>query len=254
MLKKITDFKYEIEKHGDMKVPGMIYTGESGLKDIGEEAITQVENVACLPGIRKYSIAMPDIHWGYGFPIGGVAAFDADEGVISPGGVGYDINCGVRMLRTNLDYEEIKDRLDGLADKLFNFVPSGVGSSGDIDLKKKELDKALVKGAAWAVERGYGSREDLERVEDSGRMEFNPDAGDIFERAYERGRDQLGTLGAGNHFLEVQRVDKIYLPEEADKLKLFKGQVVVMFHTGSRGFGYQVCDDYLRLFHGVSAK
>ncbi|MCX8094405.1 MAG: RtcB family protein [Candidatus Goldbacteria bacterium] len=253
-MKKITDYKFEIEKTEDMNVPGIIYCSEKLLNDIGNEPVTQVKNVATLPGIQKYSIAMPDIHWGYGFPIGGVAAFDYDEGIISPGGVGYDINCGVRMIRTHLDYDSIKDKIDELANSLFNSIPSGVGSSGAIVLKKKELIDVLKKGASWAIERGFGSISDLDRIEDAGNLDFNPDTDDISDKAIERGLDQLGTLGAGNHFLEIQKVENVYLPDIADKLGIFKNQIIIMFHTGSRGLGYQICDDYLHLFRNVAPK
>lgn len=251
-MKKISDYKFEIEKTEDMNVPGIIYINEKLLNDIGEEPVTQVKNVATLPGIQKYSIAMPDIHWGYGFPIGGVAAFDYDSGVISPGGVGYDINCGVRMIKTHLDYNDIKDKIDNLANSLFDSIPSGVGSSGAIVLKKKELINVLKKGASWAVEKGFGSHSDIDKTEDRGNLDFISDTDDISNRAIERGLDQLGTLGAGNHFLEIQKVDTVYLPDIADKLGVFKNQIIIMFHTGSRGLGYQICDDYLHLFRNVS--
>ncbi|HPD18936.1 MAG TPA: RtcB family protein, partial [Candidatus Goldiibacteriota bacterium] len=215
-MKKISDYKFEIEKKHDMNVPGIIYASEKLLKDIGNEPLMQVENVACLPGIQKYSIAMPDIHWGYGFPIGGVAAFDYDDGIISPGGVGYDINCGVRMIKTNLDYDEVRDKIDDLANGLFNAVPSGVGSSGAIVLTKKELFKVLKKGLLWAVSNGYGSSTDVNRAEEGGVLNFDSDTDDVSSRAIERGLDQLGTLGAGNHFLEIQKVDTVFLPSIAD--------------------------------------
>ncbi|MBP7791587.1 MAG: RtcB family protein [Candidatus Goldbacteria bacterium] len=253
-MKKISDYKFEIEKKHDMNVPGIIYASEKLLKDIGNEPLMQVENVACLPGIQKYSIAMPDIHWGYGFPIGGVAAFDYDDGIISPGGVGYDINCGVRMIKTNLDYDEIRDKIDDLANGLFNAVPSGVGSSGAIVLTKKELFKVLKKGLLWAVSNGYGSSTDVNRAEEGGVLNFDSDTDDVSSRAIERGLDQLGTLGAGNHFLEIQKVDTVFLPSIADKLGIFKNQIIIMFHTGSRGLGYQICDDYLHLFRSVFQK
>lgn len=253
-MKKISDYKFEIEKKQDMNVPGIIYASEKLLKDIGNEPITQVMNVATLPGIQRYSIAMPDIHWGYGFPIGGIAAFDYDKGVISPGGVGYDINCGVRMIKTQLDYNETKNKIDDLANALFNAVPSGVGSSGAIVLKKKELIDVLKKGASFAVERGFGIPSDLNKIEDRGKLDFDPGADDISDRAIERGLDQLGTLGAGNHFLEIQKVENIFMPDVADKLGIFKNQITIMFHTGSRGLGYQICDDYLHFFRNASPK
>lgn len=253
-MKKLSEYKFEIEKTDDMNTPGIIYANEKLLKDIGNEPITQVINVATLPGIQKYSIAMPDIHWGYGFPIGGVAAFDYDTGIISPGGVGYDINCGVRMIKTHLDYDSIKDKIDNLANALFNSIPSGVGSSGAIVLKKKELMDVLKKGAAWAVEKGFGSKSDLDKIENNGNLDFDPDSDDISSKAIERGLDQLGTLGAGNHFLEIQKVDTVFLPDIADKLGIFKNQIIIMFHTGSRGLGYQICDDYLHLFRNTVHK
>lgn len=237
-----------------MLVPGIIYGNEKTVTEAGEDSLAQVSNVACLPGIQEFSIAMPDIHLGYGFPIGGVAAFDAETGVIAPGGVGYDINCGVRAIRTNLEYEDIKNSMDGLANALYNAIPSGVGSSGEIILKKKELAKVLRKGAGWAVENGYGGAEDLERIEENGALEYDTETNDVSERAYERGADQMGTLGSGNHFLEIQRVEKIYNTAAADSLGLRKGQVTVMLHTGSRGFGYQVCDEYLKEFRGLSGE
>jgi len=245
MLKQISEFKYQLDQENGMKVPGMIYANHKILKDTGEEPLNQVKNVACLPGIQKYSFAMPDIHWGYGFPIGGVAAFDCENGVISPGGVGYDINCGVRMIATNLTQEEIKDKIDDIAVALYKAVPSGVGASGEIVLKKNEVKKVLEQGAEWALQHGMGWPEDLERIEDRGRMKFYGGADDISDRAFERGMDQLGTLGAGNHFLEVQRVDKLFMPEIAEKFGIIRDCIVIMFHTGSRGLGYQVCDDHL---------
>lgn len=253
-MKKLSEYKFEIEKEKEMNVPGIVYANEKLLKDIGEEPLKQVSNVACLPGIVNYSIAMPDIHWGYGFPIGGVAAFDTKEGVISPGGVGYDINCGVRMIRTDLFYNEIKDKIDELAINLYNNVPSGVGSSGKIILNKKELKNVIKKGAKWAIENGFGTGEDLERIEDNGQMECALESNDISERAYERGFDQLGTLGAGNHFLEIQKVDKIFRQDIAEKLNLRNDLIVIMFHTGSRGFGYQICDDYIGILRKVVHK
>jgi len=253
-MKKISDYKFEIEKKEEMNVPGLIYANEKLLKDIGEEPLKQVENVACLPGIVNYSIAMPDIHWGYGFPIGGVAAFDLENGIISPGGVGYDINCGVRMIRTNLLLSDIKDKIDDIAIALYNNVPSGVGSSGHIILKKNEIKNVIKKGAKWAIEHGFGFEEDLEKIEDKGCLDYNPDSDDISERAYERGLDQLGTLGAGNHFLEIQIVEKIFNPNIADKLNIYKDMVIIMFHTGSRGFGYQICDDYVVILKNSLAK
>jgi tRNA-splicing ligase RtcB len=219
----------------------------------GDQSLDQVANVAHLPGILCCSLAMPDIHFGYGFPIGGVAAFSVDEGVISPGGVGYDINCGCRLLATDLTVDDVRDRLHILADHLFRDVPSGVGSSGAIaTLSRKDLDRLLVKGSAWAVDQGFGSSEDLDHTEDRGAI-ASADPAAVSERAYSRGLDQVGTLGSGNHFLEVQVVDEILDPEAAAAFGLWAGQITVMVHCGSRGFGYQVCDDYLAVMGRASA-
>jgi tRNA-splicing ligase RtcB len=244
-LIKIHDYLWEIPKKGGMRVPGRVYATESMLKDIQKDkALEQVVNVAHLPGIQKYSIAMPDIHWGYGFPIGGVAAMDVEEGVISPGGVGYDINCGVRLMRTNLTEEEVRPRLRELVSELFNRVPSGVGSSGKIKLSKNDYKELIRKGAKWATERGWGETEDLERIEDHGTFS-GADYDTISQKAFERGSDELGTLGSGNHFLEVDIVDEINDPRVADDFGLFEDQVCVLIHCGSRGFGHQICTDYI---------
>jgi tRNA-splicing ligase RtcB len=225
---------------------------EKGLKD--DEALKQVVNVAHLPGIEKYSLAMPDIHWGYGFPIGGVAATNLDEGVISPGGVGYDINCGVRLATTNLEYEKIKTRVSELISKLFNAVPTGVGASGAIKkLSTTDLKKVLTKGSVWALENDLGSSSDVDFTEESGTIK-NADAEVVSKRAFERGADQVGTLGSGNHFLEIDVVEEVYDVKVADVFGLFKGQIVIQIHTGSRGLGYQVCDDYLKILLQASNK
>jgi tRNA-splicing ligase RtcB len=226
----------------------MIYADEKLLPKIREDqSLKQVANVAHLPGIVRYSLAMPDIHWGYGFPIGGVAATDPDEGgVISPGGVGYDINCGVRLVRTNLKESDVRPRLRDLIQQLFNHIPCGVGQSGAIRVSREDGRKLLVKGSRWSVERGYGVPEDLEHTEARGGLEgADPDA--VSNRAYERGHDQLGTLGSGNHFVEVQVVDRIFDEETARVLDLEKDQITLMIHSGSRGFGYQICDDFLEV-------
>ncbi len=247
-LERIDDYRWRIPQSykPGMRVPGLIFADEKILPQIRQDAsLEQVANVAHLPGIVGYSLAMPDIHWGYGFPIGGVAATDPDnEGVISPGGVGYDINCGVRLLKTNLRMEEIKPRLEELVIQLFNHIPCGVGQSGDIRVSKKEMRKVLQKGAAWAVENGYGTREDLDYTEARGALE-GADPDQVSERAYECGSDQLGTLGSGNHFLEIQAVDEIYDEVTANRLGFERGSVTVMIHSGSRGLGYQVCEDSL---------
>jgi len=248
-LEKIDDWRWQIPKtyKPGMRVPGLIYADEKMLKQIiKDKAPEQVANVAFLPGIVKYSLAMPDIHWGYGFSIGGVAATNIKEGgVISPAGVGYDINCGVRLIRTNLALEDVEDKIGKLMNLLYRNVPSGVGSAGNIRLSRTEEREMLKKGAEWAVKKGFGVPQDLEATEEYGAIKgADPDA--VSNRAYERGAPQLGTLGSGNHFLEVQVVDQIYDQVLAEKFGIFLGQITVMIHTGSRGFGYQVCDDYVR--------
>ena len=255
-LRKVDECIWEIPKTGRMRVPGRIYTNEKLMEALrGDESPQQVANVAHLPGIVRYSLAMPDIHYGYGFPIGGVAATDPlKDGVISPGGVGFDINCGIRLAATNLSYDEVKERLEELVNLLYHSIPSGVGSSGAIrKLSAKELRELMVKGAQWALEQGFGVPEDLEHTEENGRMDgADPDA--VSKRAIERGLDQAGTLGSGNHFLEIGVVEEVYNPALADALGLWKGQVVVWIHTGSRGFGHQVCDDYLQVMQKAVQK
>ena len=255
-LNKIRENLWEISPTDGMRVPGRIYISqkmiEQDLQD--SDAVKQVMNVAHLPGIQKYSLAMPDIHWGYGFPIGGVAATDAGEGVISPGGVGYDINCGVRLAVTSLEYEGIKNRIESLISSLFRNVPTGVGASGAIKkLSLKEMKSVLTRGSAWAVENDLGDSSDIEFTEESGTLK-NADADVVSPRAIERGIDQVGTLGSGNHFLEVDVVDEIYDENAASVMGIFKGQLVLLIHTGSRGLGYQVCDDYLKTLVKASSK
>lgn len=248
-INRIDDMLWEIPKSGGMNVPGRIYASQDMLENSiqNDEALKQVVNVAHLPGIMKYSLAMPDIHWGYGFPIGGVAATSVENGVISPGGVGYDINCGVRLARTNLDYESNKKMIPKLIETFFKDVPTGVGSSGAIKkLSQTEIKKILKSGSEWAVENNYGSDEDIYFTEEHGRLN-NADPSTVSGRAIERGLDQAGTLGSGNHFLEVDVVENILNKEIAETFGLFNGQIVIQIHTGSRGLGYQVCDDYLRL-------
>ena len=250
VINKVDDYRWEIPqsyKQG-MRVPALIYASESMLKHIWEdEAYVQVVNVAFLPGIVGRSLAMPDIHLGYGFAIGGVAATRLKDGVVSPGGVGFDINCGVRLLRTNLTEEEVKPKLEQLINALYVNIPSGVGSEGKIRVNEKELDKVLLKGAQWAVEKGYGEAEDIVVTEESGCLKrANPEK--VSDKAKKRGTPQLGTLGSGNHFLEVEVVAEIYDHEAARVMGIMEaGQVLFMVHTGSRGFGHQVCDDYVRL-------
>lgn len=248
-LEKIDDYRLKIPKSykSSMRVDGIIYVDSRLLEKVKEDqALEQVANVATLPGILGASMAMPDIHWGYGFPIGGVAGFDTKTGVISPGGVGYDINCGVRLLRTNLFRKDITpDILEKLVRSLFHNVPSGVGSTGKIRISEQEVKNVLIKGARWAYENGYGTKDDLEYTEEHGQM-AGADPSKISRRALERGAPQLGTLGAGNHFLEIQEVEEIYDQNAANIFKLEKGQITVMIHTGSRGLGYQVCDDNVK--------
>jgi len=248
-LEKIDEYRWRIPvsyKSG-MRVPGLIYAGEQMLKHIvDDQAPEQVANVAFLPGIVGYSLAMPDIHWGYGFAIGGVAAMRVSDGVISPGGVGFDINCGVRIMRTNLAVEEVRPKIQELIDALYYAVPSGLGSTGKIRLRAGEIEDVLVKGSRWAVENGYGRPEDLETTEENGEIP-GADPARVSSRAKERGIPQLGTLGSGNHFLEVGVVDEIYWPKVAGAMGIEEaGQVMLYVHCGSRGLGHQVAEDYIK--------
>ena len=246
-LEKIDDWCWRIPREGRMRTDGIVFAGEKLLESIrGDKCLEQVANVACLPGIVGPSIGMPDIHWGYGFPIGGVAGFDLDEGVISPGGVGYDINCGVRLLATQLAIDDVRDRMPDLVQGLFRNIPSGVGRARkDLRLGRREAQKMATLGAKWAVDSGFGEREDLQRIEEGGCLE-GADFNLVSERAFERGRSQLGTLGSGNHFVEVGFVDRVFDPGLAARIGLYPDTVTVIIHTGSRGFGHQICDDYLR--------
>lgn len=244
-LTKIDQYSWELPKTGGMLVPGIVYADDYLKKFIEKEnALKQVANVASLPGIIKASYAMPDIHTGYGFPIGGVAAFDWETGIISPGGVGYDINCGVRLAATDLEEKDIKSKVADIISAFYQNIPSGLGAKGNIKLSDKEEKKVLLMGAKWAVKKGYGKESDLTYMEDGGCM-TNADPDAISPRALERGKSQLGTLGAGNHFLEIGVVETVYEPEIAKVFGLFEGQVTLMTHTGSRGLGYQICDDFL---------
>jgi len=245
-LRKIDDNTWEIPAEGEMKVPARIYASARLLEDIRrDQTLVQARNVACLPGIVRRSFVMPDAHQGYGFPIGGVAAFDLDAGIISPGGVGYDINCGVRLLRTDYAETDVARKSKELLAAIFEEVPAGVGKGGVTKLSRTVLRDILSRGAEWAVEQGYGRREDLERTEESGRMkDASPE--DVSERARERGIPQLGTLGAGNHFLEIQKVQEIRDEAVARAFGLSgPGQVLVMIHCGSRGLGHQVATDFI---------
>jgi len=256
-LVKIDDYHWEIpQSYKDgMRVPGLIYTSQEMLESMREEQTPeQVANVAFLPGIVKFSFAMPDIHWGYGFPIGGVAAMRVKDGVISPGGVGYDINCGVRLLRTNLNEAEVRLKIKQLVNELFANVPSGLGSEGKIKVSQKEMKELMIEGAHWAVKHGFGSKEDLDATEENGCIK-GADPSKISDRAIKRGMPQTGTLGSGNHFLEVQVVKEIFEPEIASVMGINAiGQILVLIHTGSRGFGHQVCTDHLRVMEEAASK
>ena len=249
MLKKINDFVWEVEKDDafGMRVPVRIYANEKIADTMQKDrTLKQATNAATLPGIVKNMLVMPDGHEGYGFPIGGVAAFDSDEGVVSPGAVGYDINCGVRVIKTNLTEKDVGPKLSHLMDRLFNNVPSGVGSTIKLGFTKSDLEKVARDGINYLVEKGYCTSEDVERTEEKGCMDgAKPEK--VSELAWKRGLQQLGTLGAGNHFAEVQKVGSIPNKSIAKAFGLFENQVVVMLHSGSRGFGHQVCSDYLRI-------
>ncbi|NWG37456.1 RtcB family protein [Nitrososphaera sp.] len=242
------EFRIDPDASRGMKVPVTIYANESLLsKMVTDRTIDQAANVATLPGVRKHVVVLPDGHEGYGFPVGGVAATDVEEGVISPGGVGYDINCGVRLVRTNLTEKDLRPKLKDLVNELFRSIPSGVGSEGAIRLTRSELDELLVEGVRWAVERGYGTQHDAEVCEENGTMK-GADPASVSDTARKRGAPQLGSLGSGNHFLEVQKVDRIYDERAAKAMGIEKeGQLTVLIHCGSRGFGHQICTDYLRV-------
>ncbi len=254
-MERIHDYAWRIPKHGNMRVDGIVYASQKMLGDIREdESLNQVVNVACLPGIVGASLAMPDIHWGYGFPIGGVAAFDEKEGVISPGGVGYDINCGVRLLRTEMEAKDFTPRTREIINQLFRDIPTGVGSHrGDFKLGPDDFKHVLKEGAQWAVARGYGDESELDHIEAAGCIPgADPQA--VSNRAKERGKNQLGTLGSGNHFVEVQVVEEIYDERAANAMGLFPGQLTITVHTGSRGLGHQVCEDHIEIMLAASRK
>jgi tRNA-splicing ligase RtcB len=254
-LTRLDDFRWEIPRRGNMRVPGRVY-GDEKLIRMGtrDRSLLQVANVSELPGIVGYSLAMPDIHWGYGFPIGGVAATRREDGVISPGGVGYDINCGVRLVATGLQEKEIRGTVGEIVKHLYRNVPGGVGSSGAIErISARELRALCTQGSRWAVKRGFGTPTDLEVTEEGGCLPgADPDM--VSPRAIQRGLDQVGTLGSGNHFIELGKVDRVYDEAAAAALGLREGQVTLLIHTGSRGFGYQVCDDYLKRMVRTSVK
>ncbi|MFO7711507.1 MAG: RtcB family protein [Candidatus Woesearchaeota archaeon] len=245
-VRKIDDFLYRLEPFDNMTVPAEFFLNELLFEKLEDKAVEQLKNVASLPGIYKKAIAMPDCHIGYGFPIGGVAAIDRENGCISPGGIGFDINCGVRMLATTLTRDDVEPNIKELLDSLFRNVPSGVGSESSIRLDDKQLNDVLTFGTRWALDNGYGVEEDIIMCEEEGRMK-SADANKVSPRAKARGKKQLGSLGAGNHFLEIQVVEEIHDPKIAKVFGITqKGQIVVMIHSGSRGLGHQVCSDYLR--------
>lgn len=253
-FKRVSDFVWEIPRSGAMRVPARIYASREMLDDIqSDEAPKQAVNVAHMPGIVKASFAMPDMHWGYGFPIGGVAAFDMDQGVISPGGVGYDINCGVRLMASKLKRADVAEHVQRIVDQLFARVPTGVGSSGALHVSGDELRNVAREGARWAVSNGYGSSADLDYIEEEGRI-AGADPDDVSERAMKRGQAQIGTLGSGNHFLEFGYVADIYDEEAARAMGLEPETITVIIHSGSRGFGYQICDDYLSVMDKAMAR
>ncbi len=254
-IEQVDETRWRIPRHGKMRVDGIVYASPPMMEQIRQdESLQQVANVAHLPGILSASLAMPDIHWGYGFPIGGVAAMDAEEGVVSPGGVGYDINCGVRFMRTALTEEDVRPRLRQLVTQLFQQVPTGMGAGRkDLHLTKSDMQGVMEQGAHWAVKKGLGTQRDLEVLEEGGRID-GADPGLISDRAMERGQPQLGSLGSGNHFAEIQYVSEIYDEEAARAFGLFKDQVTVMIHSGSRGFGHQVCTDHLKAMLDASAR
>lgn len=253
-FKKINDYEWEIPKTADMKVPGKIFANEKLIKEMDEKVWEQVSNVATLPGIQLASMAMADAHWGYGFPIGGVAAFDpAEGGVVSVGGVGFDGGCGVRALKTDLTLEEVQPKIKPLIDKLFDVVPAGLGRRGEILLSDKDVTELLQLGAKWVVEKGYGIEEDLEFIEDKGSI-TGAVPENVSDLAMKREKKQVGTLGSGNHYLEVQYVDEIYDSKAAKALGLFENQILIWIHCGSRALGHQIGTDYLKVLAEASRK
>jgi tRNA-splicing ligase RtcB len=248
VIEKLNEFEFKInvDDSKKMNVPVTIYADDNLILKMSEDrTLDQAVNVSTLPGVRKHVVVLPDGHEGYGFPVGGVAATDMEEGVISPGGVGYDINCGVRLLRSNLNVNQVKPHLKDLVNELFNSIPSGVGSEGAIKLTRPELDELLIEGVDWAIEHGYGYKQDSEVCEEKGRM-IGADPESVSDMARKRGSSQLGSLGSGNHFLEIQQIQEIFDENAANVMGLEKGKITVLIHCGSRGFGHQVCSDYLR--------
>ncbi|MFQ5497413.1 MAG: RtcB family protein [Nitrosopumilus sp.] len=254
--RKIGENQYQIDTDSNlgMRVPVRIYANEPLLqKMLSDRTITQARNVSSIPGIVGHSVVLPDGHEGYGFPVGGVAAMDAEEGMISPGGVGYDINCGVRLLRSNLTEQTVRSKLKELVTDLFSSIPSGVGSKGAVKLTHSELDEVLVKGVNWAIDHGYGSSNDSDVCEENGQID-NADPNKVSDKARKRGAPQLGSLGSGNHFLEVQKVTEIHDEEAANRMGIKEGTITILIHCGSRGFGHQVCSDYLRVSEQAMVK
>ncbi|KVW97337.1 RtcB family protein [Thiobacillus denitrificans] len=245
-LKQVSDVEWRIAPFGKMRVPAVIYADQALITEMDDKVFEQITNVATLPGIVQAAYAMPDAHWGYGFPIGGVAAFDADAGgVVSAGGVGFDISCGVRTLHTGLKAEDVAPLKQRLADRLFTHIPAGVGSTGKLRLDAGGMDAMLRGGARWAVEHGYGSEADLDRIEEHGCM-AGAEPGQVSEHAKRRQRDEIGTLGSGNHYLELQEIVEIHDTKAADRFRLRQGEVVVSIHCGSRGLGHQIGTEFLR--------
>jgi len=253
-LKKITDYIWEMPAEGEMRVPGRIFASEALVEELDDNVVKQIRNVACLPGIQMASIAMPDAHWGYGFPIGGVGAFDPNEGgIISMGGIGFDISCGVRTMRTGMTREDIQPHLEKLSDRLFAVVPAGLGSEGKIRLNEQQIDDVLSGGARWAVSKGYGLKEDLMYIEEGGVMS-GADPSNVSSIAKQRQFREVGTLGSGNHYLEIQYVEEVYDEHIAAVYGLYKDEVVVSVHCGSRALGHQIGTDYLKTLAEASRK
>lgn len=252
-LRKINDYEWEIKKEGKMNVPGKIFASKKLIDEMDDKVTEQISNVATLPGIQIASLAMADAHWGYGFPIGGVAAFDKETGIVSVGGVGFDGGCGVRALKTDLTLKEVKPKIKELINVLFEIVPAGLGRRGKITMSDSEVNKVLTQGAAWVVSKGYGTKEDLEYIEDNGTIK-GALPGAVSDIAMKREKKQVGTLGSGNHYLEVQYVDEIYDAEAAKEFGIEKGQIFVWIHCGSRALGHQIGTDYLKVLAEASRK
>ncbi len=253
IFKKIGDYEWEIPRKNDMLVPGRIFASEKLIREMDEQVLKQVSNVACLPGIQKASLAMPDAHWGYGFPIGGVAAFSPENGIVSVGGVGFDVNCGVTTIKTNLTIKDVKPKLRQLVDALFDVVPAGLGRRGEITLSRNQINELLIEGAPWIVKQGYGTEDDLQYIEENG-VVGNAKPENVSDLAIKREKNQVGTLGSGNHYLEIQYVDEIYDEEIAKRFGLSMNQILVSIHCGSRALGHQIGTDYLKILAEASRK